>query len=1169
MASNIDAISVAIQRATEAGFRNQLLARGQARAMIWRGGVVPDGGPPFARARGLSYDLLAYGYGLLVQGLRLLEGEGDRALARTACVAAAEALEAVVSNGADSPEKDFHRLVAAGAYHIARYSARAYSLLSPFADAARDDDNLAPVERALSLLMLRRLDDLDQLIIDWTNGEHVSDDQLADRLQAALPEEPWADKGDDDGVADVADLALTEAFMGALGEAMLAFERGDRALLDQALERLDLGLEDADALNLVAQWWAHRLARHLLDELWGCSFHEVLPRNAPPGLADWQALRDLFTASLHSRARAEIDLWPSQIDAAARALSLEDNLVVSLPTSAGKTRIAELCILACLSAGKRVMFITPLRALSAQTEVSLNRTFRPLGKTVSGLYGSIGVSDIDTGLLTDRDIVVATPEKLDFALRNDPSLLDDIGLIVLDEGHMIGLGEREVRYEVQIQRLLRRPDAAQRRIVCLSAVLPEGDQLDDFVAWLSNDHADGLIFKDWRPTRLRFGEIDWGRGRGQLNITLGDEKPFVPNFVVARDPPRIPGIGQRRKQFPADQRELVLATAWRLIEDGQTVLIYCPQRRSVEPFASTIVDLHARGLLDPLIDPDDPRLDKALTIGAEWLGPRHALLQCLRLGVAVHHGTLPTPYRREVEALLRDGVLKVTVSSPTLAQGLNLSATALVFQGLSGHDGIIKPHEFRNIVGRAGRAFVDVQGLVVYPMFDRHGSRRNNWTTLIDETAGREMESGLLRLVITLLRRMQQKLGTTDIQPLINYVAGMPEWGFEPVAGESAEARLAAKHDWETYITSLDTALLSLIGSEDVADADLEATLDAALTHSLWGRRVARRREHIQALVRETLLKRATYIWANTTPRQRRGYFQAGVGLVTGRLLDARSDELIELLVRTNSAISSNEADAAIEALTAFARIVFEIPPFAPWDLPANWADMLRAWLQGCPMNQFAGAADDALQFVEDAFLYRLPWALESVRVHGLAIGYTTAAGLELSDFELGLAAGAVETGVLNWSTIRLIQAGFASRSGAQIAVADGAGQFETLAELRAWTRSPAIAARSQDPAWPTPETHELWREFLEGLRPERIQTWSRQEHHGSVAWKAGAPPDGKALRIAPGSDRLVTDSAHRPMGQLIGNVNSARRGLLQVTARNRGIDLVYFGPDDLKADLL
>lgn len=117
---------------------------------------------------------------------------------------------------------------------------------------------------------------------------------------------------------------------------------------------------------------------------------------------------------------------------------------------------------------RRPAFVTPLRALSAQTEVSLQRTFGPLGKRISALYGSIGTSNFEEDALKARDIVVATPEKLDFALRNDSSIIDDVGLIVLDEGHMIGLGEREVRYEVQIQRLLRRPDADQRRIACLA-----------------------------------------------------------------------------------------------------------------------------------------------------------------------------------------------------------------------------------------------------------------------------------------------------------------------------------------------------------------------------------------------------------------------------------------------------------------------------------------------------------------------------------------------------------------------------------------------------------------------------------------------------------------------------------------------------------------------------
>src|SRR5882762_6703410 len=102
---------------------------------------------------------------------------------------------------------------------------------------------------------------------------------------------------------------------------------------------------------------------------------------------EWVGLRQRFIAVLQRRKKAEIDLWPSQIDAASRAANQTDDLVVSLPTSAGKTRIAELCILRCLAAGRRVVFITPLRALSAQTETTLQRTFGPLGKTISALYG--------------------------------------------------------------------------------------------------------------------------------------------------------------------------------------------------------------------------------------------------------------------------------------------------------------------------------------------------------------------------------------------------------------------------------------------------------------------------------------------------------------------------------------------------------------------------------------------------------------------------------------------------------------------------------------------------------------------------------------------------------------------------------------------------------------
>jgi replicative superfamily II helicase len=177
---------------------------------------------------------------------------------------------------------------------------------------------------------------------------------------------------------------------------------------------------------------------------------------------------------------------------------------------------------------RRVIYVTPLRALSAQVERILARTFVPLGGTVTSLYGASGATMADTQTLASASIVVATPEKLDFALRQDANVLNDIGLIVFDEGHMIGVGSREIRYEVLIQRLLRRSDAGDRRIVCLSAMFnPADPYFKDFADWLRSDAQGQPVNVQWRPTRQRLATLDWNvhSGAGRLAL-LDDEKPL-------------------------------------------------------------------------------------------------------------------------------------------------------------------------------------------------------------------------------------------------------------------------------------------------------------------------------------------------------------------------------------------------------------------------------------------------------------------------------------------------------------------------------------------------------------------------------------------------------------------------------------------------------------------
>jgi hypothetical protein len=110
-----------------------------------------------------------------------------------------------------------------------------------------------------------------------------------------------------------------------------------------------------------------------------------------------------------------------------------------------------------------------------------------------------------------------------------------------------------------------------------------------------------------------------------------------------------------------------------------------------------------------------------------------------------------------------------------------------------------------------------------------------------------------------------------------------------------------------------------------------------------------------------------------------------------------------------------------------------------------------------------------SLQFVEGGLVYRLPWAMEAIRVRAIAnadpIGDL---GLHLDDFELGLAVPAVETGTLNRSASILIQAGFNSRLAAIKVVTDTGAAFSSGFELQLWLASDVVAGWSAIPDWPT-----------------------------------------------------------------------------------------------------
>ena len=1108
-----DELTAFLTAATVDGILGRLLYRGAAWSLMREEGELPKNAPPLGAT--IETDLAEHGFALLRGAMALRAKTGASHLTNKAFERAGNAFEALVRNGnRESPDRGFRRTIAASAYHLAGYSAVAYSLFNE----TSEDLNITPGETAVRHLILRDLDKLRGFVREWLDDHAHSDERIAKALGGEEPD-----------IDEVLSAILNTTVCRALAYFDFALETGEPEPIDSARKLLATAVSLADNAENVPLWWISNLCRHLIDDLWLHSMHQNLPIEPPEGAEEkYPDLRRLFISSLYARKTSEVELWPSQREAAQRSTDVTDNLVVALPTSAGKTRVAEIAALMTLSSERRVLIVTPLRALSAQTERSFRKTFAPLGFSVSSLYGASGLSSGDEDALRTREIIIATPEKLDFALRSDPTLIDDVGLIVLDEGHMIGPSEREIRYETLVQRLLRRADKGDRRIVCLSAILPSGDELDDLTAWIRSDEPGEPVRSDWRPTRQRFGALTWRGKNALLRLDLDDDGPFLDKFVVEKA-----ALGKEKTPYPRKNSHLTLFAAWEFASQGKRTLIFSTQANWVESYGKQVVDLCKRGYLDSLLE-NEASIARAMEVGKEWLGEEHPAVACLKLGVAIHHGRLPSPFLRELEFLLSEGTLRVIVASPTLSQGLNLNAAVLLVPALYRASEKIKGEEFANVAGRAGRAFVDVEGLIVHVMFDKLDWRKKEWRELVASAKARTLKSGLIQIVTEILHRLSRE-GVLDRDDAWEYLANAREAWRSPKEEAAVAERLAAdaghgidggddedssdgeeeaidEEPLSQLVERLDATVFGLIEALDSDRADLPKLLDEALKGSLWARQIARESENVAPLHKKLFEVRADLIWRTTTTQARRGHFAMGVGLEAGLTIDAMADELTELIDRADDAALSGDVDELTDTLGGLGERLLFIRPFIldkTNALPMNWKAILRSWVSG---EDVAKIGAQNMRTVEEAFTYRLVWALEAVRTRRMSLGWSPST-------VAGGAAAVVETGVPRLMMAMLIRAGLPSRRAAMASIEDAMPIFVKPAEMRAWLESDEIAAYTDAGNWPTPDTAALWARFRTEALSGGIKKWSVERYKRLLDIEA-VPPAGLY--------RIVTDEGDR-----------------------------------------
>jgi len=366
-------------------------------------------------------------------------------------------------------------------------------------------------------------------------------------------------------------------------------------------------------------------------------------------------------------------LYPPQAQAIEAGLLDGESLLVSTPTASGKTLLAVLAAAKALEKGYKALYLSPLRALTSEKAEYFKRILEPLDVKVAAVSRDY---DSPEEWLKNMDVIIATYEKADSCVRHRSSWLKDVGLIVVDEVHLLADEERGPRLEVAATALMKIASGAQR--LGLSATVTNYEEV---AGWL---RAKPLI-SNWRPTELR--ECVYYDGRLYY---LNSGKLESEEVKVVGNP--------------------MIGLTINCILDGGQAMIYAHSRRTSESYAQKMAEIV--GAL--AIDREGLRRDAEM-IRAEGRGLEMAenLASCVERGVAFHHAGLTYQFRKIVEEGFLQRRLKVICATPTLAAGVNIPARMVIIPEAKKSVRDMSVMEYKQLAGRAGRPGFDRVGYSV------------------------------------------------------------------------------------------------------------------------------------------------------------------------------------------------------------------------------------------------------------------------------------------------------------------------------------------------------------------------------------------------------------------------------------------------------------------------
>jgi hypothetical protein len=401
-------------------------------------------------------------------------------------------------------------------------------------------------------------------------------------------------------------------------------------------------------------------------------------------------------------------------------------IVIDLPTSGGKTLLAQFRILQALnqfdSDNGWVAYVAPTRALTAQITRRLRRDFEPIGIRVEQLTGAVDIDVFEEDLLTSLDkekdfnILVATPEKLHLVIRNK-KVSRPLALVVMDEAHNIEDEERGLRIELLLATI--KGDCPSAHFLLL---MPYVEKAETLARWLAHDinagRAISIGTSVWKPNErivgMFYSEADervragWRLKYRTLVTTLNTIHLEGEHYVGNIKPLGIPK-SKVLNSTSHEQKGLTLQTAAmaKVLSERGTSIAVAERIDYAWDMAREISS--GFNVLNPV--PDEIELVKRFL--QTEISPNFELIEMLSRGVGVHHAGLSDEVRSLIEWLAETDKLRVLCATTTISQGINFPVASVFLQSRKHPYGKeMTFREFWNLAGRAGRIGHDSVGVI-------------------------------------------------------------------------------------------------------------------------------------------------------------------------------------------------------------------------------------------------------------------------------------------------------------------------------------------------------------------------------------------------------------------------------------------------------------------------